>query len=29
MGDEQERRQTEHLALSAVATAILPHLLSG
>src|SRR4051794_24708422 len=27
MGDEQERRQTEHLALSVVATAILPHLL--
>ena len=27
MGDEQERRQTDHLVLSVVATAILPHLL--
>ena len=27
MGDERERRQTDHLALSVVATAILPHLL--
>jgi membrane-associated phospholipid phosphatase len=26
-GDERERRQTDHLALSVVATAILPHLL--
>jgi membrane-associated phospholipid phosphatase len=27
MGDEPERRQTDHLVLSVVATAILPHLL--
>jgi undecaprenyl-diphosphatase len=27
MGDEQERRQTDHLALSVVVTGILPHLL--